>query len=398
MLELLIPLLVGILLGIITGLIPGLHTNLLSAFLVSISATLLGFLSPLQLVILIIAMGITNTFVDTIPAIYLGAPDEETALSALPGHKLLLEGRGHEAVVYTLIGSAIAIVIFILITPIFLIIVPKIQAFLEQMMSFFLISASVFLVLDEKDSKIKSLIIFILAGFLGIATLNLNIGQPLLPLLTGLFGTSTLIYSISCNSKIPKQIIGKMNISKRNILPPAIATAIVSPICSFLPGMGASQSAIISSKLIKDTKPNQFLILIGSTNTLVLAISFLTLFLVNKKRTGIASAISEIMKITSKELMIIILATIVVSIISIYITITLSKFFANKIDKLNYTTISKTIILSLIIAVLLISGWLGLLILLASTTLGLTCTYLNIRKGFLMGCLLIPTILFYLPF
>ncbi len=398
MFELLISILIGICLGIITGLIPGIHTNLIAVFLVSSSAILLEYITPINLVVLIVSMGLTNTFIDTIPSIYLGAPNEETALSVLPGHKMLLEGRGHEAIVYTLIGSTIAVIIFIFLAPLFFYTIPLIQEFIEKMMAFFLIWACIFLIGREKESKSKALIIFLLAGFLGIASMNLNVNQPLLPLLTGLFGTSTLIYSISSGSIVPKQSFERIKISWKELKKPAIATAITSPICSFLPGMGASQSAIIGSEIMGEMKPKSFLVLVGSTNTLVLAMSFLILYLTDKKRSGLAGAISEITKLTIKDLWIIIAAIIITMIFSIYLTIKLSKFFSNKIHKLNYELISKGVILFLILIILVMSGLKGFLVLISSTMLGLACAHMNVRKGFLMGCLMIPTILFYLPF
>ncbi len=398
MLELLIVLLIGVALGVFTGLIPGIHTNLVAIFLISSSTFFLVIFSPIQLIVLIVAMGLTNTFIDTIPSIYLGAPSEETALSVLPGHKMLLEGKGHEAILYTLIGSTVAVILFLILAPLFFFVIPYTQSFIEKMMAFFLIWACIYLVGREKESKIKALIIFLLSGFLGIASMNLNVNQPLLPLLTGLFGTSTLIYSISSNSLVPKQSLEKIKLKWSEIKKPTIATAITSPICSFLPGMGASQSAIIGSEIMGEMKPKSFLVLIGSTNTLVLAVSFLILFLTGKKRSGLAGAISEITTLTFNELLIICGAIIVTAIISIYLTIVLSKNFAKIIHKVNYEKVSKIVIVFLILVVFLISDFIGLLVLLTSTILGLTCAYLEVRKGFLMGCLMIPTILFYLPF
>ncbi len=398
MFELLISLTIGVALGVFTGLIPGIHTNLVAAFLVSSSAFFLNIFSPLQIIVLIVAMGLTNTFIDTIPSIYLGAPSEETALSVLPGHKMLLEGKGHEAIVYTLIGSSIAVILFLILAPIFFFVIPFVQGFIEKMMAFFLIWACIFLVGREKESKIRALIIFLLAGFLGIASTNLNINQPLLPLLTGLFGTSTLIYSISSNSVVPKQVLEKLKIKWEEIKKPTIATAITSPICSFLPGMGASQSAIIGSTIVKEMSQKQFLILVGSTNTLVLSVSFLILYLTDKKRSGLAGAIAEITKLTFNELLVIIVAIILTSIISIFLTISISKNFAKIIHRINYEKVSKVVLLFLVFVTVLMSGFVGLFVLISSTILGLTCAYLDVRKGFLMGCLMIPTILFYLPF
>ena len=400
MFQLLIALLIGIFFGTITGLLPGIHTNLIAIILLGASPFLLTYFTPLALIIFIASMAITHTFVDFIPSIYLGAPDEDTVLSIMPGHKFLLKGRGHEAILLTLIGSATAIIILIFITPIFIVAVPKIYPFIQKMMAFILIWISIFLISKEKQSKLWAIIIFLLAGFLGIATLNLNLKQPLLPLLTGLFGSSTIIYSISQKLKIPEQKIGKLILEKRKLIKPIIATTLVSPICSFLPGLGASQAAIIGSEIFpkhKQLNRKQFMILLGSINTLVMAVSFITLYLINKARTGAASTIQQIMQITPKDLIFIITAVIIAAAISILITSKISKLFAKKIHKINYSKISFVVLLFLIVIITIFSGFLGFFILTISTILGLTCIYTGIRRGFLMGALLIPTILFYLP-
>jgi putative membrane protein len=401
MLQLLIALLLGILAGTITGLIPGIHTNLIALILISSSAFILSFLSPIALIILITSMAITHTFVDFIPAIFLGAPDEDTALSIMPGHDLLIKGRGYEAILLTLIGSTIAIILLIPITPIFLIIIPKIYPFINRMMAWILIWTSIFLVSKEKNSKLWAILIFFMSGFLGLATLNLPVEQPLLPLLTGLFGSSTLIYSISKKTKIPEQKIGKLIIQRKELLKPTIATALVSPIASFLPGLGASQAAIIGSEIFPrqhKLDQKQFLILLGSINTLVMATSFTTLYLISKARTGTASAIQQITQITLSDLIAILITILIASAIAIIITIQISKYLAKHLPKINYTKVSLATLTLLTLITFLFSGPLGIAILATATLLGLTCIYSGIRRGFLMGALLIPTIIFYLPF
>ena len=250
----------------------------------------------------------------------------------------------------------------------------------------------------KKNSKVGATIIFILSGFLGIASLNSSVEEPLLPLLTGLFGSSTLIYSIKSKTIIPEQMINKIKINKKELIKPTITTMIVSPICSFLPGLGSSQAAIIGSQITKNQTREQFLILLGSINTLVVSVSFITLFLIQKTRTGAASAISQITTLSNQDVIIMILTIISTTIIVFPISIQMSKIFAKNINKINYTKISSVTLIFITIITFYFAGIFGILIFITSTVLGLTCIELNIRKGFLMGCLLIPTILFYLPF
>ncbi len=386
----------GIIAGTFTGLTPGIHTNLIAILILPIALT--SNLPISAILIFIVSMSITHTFVDFIPTIFFGAPDEDTSLGVLPGHEFLMSGQGHHALKLTLIGSTIATLSLIFIAPAFIFLIPKIYPFIQKMMGFFLIWISILLIYGERGQKTKPIIIFGLAGFLGIATLNLNINQPLMPLLTGLFGTSTIIYSIKSKTKIPKQIIEKLQICKRDLIKPTLATIIVSPICSFFPGLGSSQAAIIGSKTAGKLDREQFLILMGSINTLVLSTSFITLFLVQKSRTGAAFAISQITRLTMVNLYII-LGTIAIStIIAIPISIKISKTVAQHIHKIEYTKISILILLFLVLITLYFSGIFGLIVLIVSTLLGLTCIEFQVRRSFLMGAILIPTIIYYLPF
>ena len=83
----------GSLLGVVSGLTPGLHLNNFAAMLLAISPQLLAWgLSPFQVASIILAASISQTFFDAIPAVFLGAPDTETALSVLPGQRLMQEG------------------------------------------------------------------------------------------------------------------------------------------------------------------------------------------------------------------------------------------------------------------------------------------------------------------
>jgi len=396
MLNLITSLLLGTLAGTISGLIPGLHINLVA---ISVLTLTTSTLIPTNLILIfLISMAITHTFIDFIPSIFLGAPSEDTSLATLPGHELLLQGKGFDALKLTLIGSTIAIISLILIIPTFIFLIPKIYPFLQRMMGIFLIWIAIFLVLNEKESKIKAIIIFSLAGFLGLTTLNLNIQNPLLPLLTGLFATSTLIHSIKSNTILPKQKIKKLNISKKEIIKPTIATILISPICSLFPGLGSSQAAIIASAILNKTTREQFLILLGSINTIVMSISFITLILFQKSRTGTAFAISQITSLTFQHTPLIITTIFLTTLISIPLTLKISKLTAINIHKIPYTKISFFTLIFLTIITFILSGFLGLLILTTSTTLGLTCIEFKIRRSFLMGAILIPTTIFYLPF
>ena len=201
--DFLISLLIGVLAGTFTGLIPGIHINLISIILLS-SITLFSTFPPLSLAIIIISMAITHSFMDFIPSIFLGAPEDDTFLSILPGHQMLKEGSAHEAIVLTLYGSLVGILIILIFAFPFIYLIPLIYSAVKFAIPFLLIFLSIYLILRE-EFFITSLIIFLFSGFIGFSALNLPVKEPLLPVLTGLFGASALTLSLKNKTEIAKQ-------------------------------------------------------------------------------------------------------------------------------------------------------------------------------------------------
>ncbi len=405
-LELLIALALGITIGTLTGLIPGIHINLVSIMLLSVSSYLIKHLSPLTLAVFIVSIAITHTFLDFIPSIFLGAPDEDSFLSVLPGHQLLLKGRGYYAVIFTLYGSLAALGIILFFTPIFIYFLPVIYPYFQKIMWIILMLVSLYLIISEKDKKIWALFIFLLAGFLGVASLNLNIQEPLLPLFTGLFGASGLIISIRQKTEIPEQRITPLKniyLSKKSVLKSSLASIIASPFTAFLPGMGAAQAAIIGQQSLNIKDQREFLFLLGSINTIVMGLSFITLYSIERTRTGAAVAVSKLLpELTISDISIILIAIILSGILSFIVSIPLSKFAAKNIHKIKYSKLSIIVLLVILLIVLIFSDFtiqgkiISLLVFTTSTSLGIFTILTGVKRMHLMGCLLVPTILFYL--
>jgi putative membrane protein len=395
-LEFIVALILGIAIGTITGLTPGIHINLVSAIILASSSLLLLHLEPIIIAIFLVSMAISHTFSDFIPSIFLGAPDQDdTSLSILPGHQMLLEGQAYSGVVLTLYGCVFALVLLVIISPIFFYFLPIVYPYANRIMPFILILASFFLIYFEKGSKFFAIIIFILSGFLGLISLNIPIKETLLPLFTGLFGISSIITSISKKQTLPLQQTPKLReikLEKKSFLKSIVASIIASPFCSFLPGMGSGQASIIGSEVTGDLTKKEFLFVLGAINTLVTGLSFVTLYSINKARTGIAVAVGKIIHLTPTNLLTITLTIILAGIFSFFLTILLAKLFSKILNKINYTLISSFVLIFLIIIVIAFSGFLGFLLMLVSSLLGLACIHLGVRRTHLMGCLLIPAI------
>lgn len=402
LLEIIIALFVGVLAGTFTGIFPGIHINLVAAGLLALlSGAYFSGIAPIVLVVFVVAMAITHTFIDFIPSIFLGAPDEDSFLAVLPGHELLREGKGYEAVVYTLYGSLIALPIILLFTFVFIFFLGSVYDAVSIILPYVLIFVSLYLVFSEEE-WINAIAIFILAGFLGLTSFNLPVKEPLLPLLTGLFGVSSLIVSLKSKVGIPKQKIKPLREIKLGVRETARATfaaGIAAPLCSFLPGIGSGHASIIGSELTGNfgRERKNFLFLVGAINTIVMALSFVTAYAIGKTRTGAAVAVKEILgEMTSGNLFVIILVVILSGLLAFVIGVNLGKVFSDKISKVNYGKLSLFVIGLLIAVNLVLSNFYGLIVLATASALGVFCIQSRVRRIQLMGVLLIPTIVFYL--
>ncbi|MEK6848854.1 MAG: tripartite tricarboxylate transporter permease, partial [Nanoarchaeota archaeon] len=187
-----------------------------------------------------------------------------------------------------------------------------------------------------------------LSGFLGLAVFKLSLKEPLLPLFSGLFGASTLLNSLKNEQQIPQQELLPIKETNFHIKKPFFASLLAAPLCSFLPGLGSSQAAIIGSDILDETKKEEFLTLIGCINTLVMALSFVVLYAINKARTGAASAVSELIKLSQRELVIILIIIIAVSILSSILAVSISKKFSKYVSKIPYPKLSLFVLLFLV--------------------------------------------------
>lgn len=399
--ELLIAILLGILAGIFTGLTPGIHINLVSLLVVSSSAYLLDFVSLPSLGVFIISMAIAHTFLDILPAIFLGAPNEATALGVLPGHKLLLQGMGYEAVKLTVIGSLSSLILAILLFPLLIIVFPLIYDDIRPYIGFILIAVVIYMVFIERglDKKFWAFFVFLISGILGILTLTMpNLKQPLFPLLSGLFGLSMLIISLSQKVEIPKQrITENIILSKFQSIKSILAGTFSGSIVSFFPGMGPAQAAVIGSNIFGSLGTYSFLILIGSIGTVDMVVSLVTLYTLDRARNGAVFAIRELLaSIDLSTLILFIGAALLAGGIATFLVLYLARIFARLIEKVNYSILCLSVILLVSILVFYFSSWLGLLILIVSTAIGLIPNIVDVKRSHSMGCLMLPVILFFI--
>ena len=395
--QIFIAIITGILSGIFTGITPGIHVNLVSILLLSVSPFLLQFTEPIVLCCFIIAMAVTHTFLDAIPSIFLGAPDEAQAMNALPGHKLLLEGKGFEAVKLTVIGALLCLLLAVVLVPPMIFLSPLLYEALKGIIGYILIAVMLFMILKDKK-RVMNFFIFMLSGVLGLIVLNMpNLKDPLFPLLSGLFGTSMLIISLSEKVSIPKQSFDEtLDLKKTDIAKAVSGGTFAGILTGFLPGLGPAQGAVLASQLDRKMSDYGFMILVGGLNTVNFIFSFVTLYTIEKSRNGAVVVISKLLEdYTIIVLVIFLCASLIAGAAATFLTLKLSRVFAKLVSKINYSWLAASVLLFVTLLVFYFTGWLGLLVLTTSTAVGLIPGLTGVARNHQMGCLILPVILFF---
>lgn len=415
---LILSLLGGIAIGTIAGLLPGVHVNNTSAILLGLSPGLIASgIQPLYIAMMIISSTVSQSFLDIVPSIFLGAPDDATALAVMPGHRMLLDGRGIEAVRLSAAGSGLAIVVsLLLILPLsfaFKVTYPLIYGY----MALILIAISLFIIFtsDSGAGKMKSLayavVIFMASGLLGIISFSaepalipiVGIATPtaLLPLLSGLFGAPMLLMSAMSEPRIPRQTYCRFTLPGTTIGKASIIGTTAGAMVAWFPavssGVATSITGMFSGK-DEDDADRQYLISVSGVNTSNAVFSLVALYVIGRPRSGAVAAAQEILggSIGFGQFALFLAVVCVAGVLSYLLTLAIGGYAAVIFSRLNYRWLNRGVLAFLAAMCLLMTGAAGLAVFMAAAAVGLAAHILKARKTCLMGVLLLPCIFYFI--
>jgi putative membrane protein len=386
-------------LGIFAGLMPGMHVNTLIAVLLPFASL---FSSPYCFVVFIVAVGVSEIFINFIPSIFLGAPEADTAMSVLPGHRLLMEGCGYEALKLIVVGGLGALFFSILLVALFAGVFSSLYEISRPYMHFVISAAVCLMILSEKKLKkiaAAALIIF-MTGFLGILVLNsplLPKQHVLFPVFSGMFGVSTLFISIAQKAKIPEQGNDSvLKISNKEIAKSIALGSLAGIVVGLLPAIGISEAAAVVQYVGGSPEARSFLVTLSGINIGNELFSLISLYLVGNPRSGTSVAIQQIMtELTFFDVVYLTGVIFLSAGVGALLTLYLGKKIPNILAKLNYRNLCLSVIIFINAMIFIFTGFMGLLVSFTSTAIGLLCAYLEVRRSHCMGILLINTILFF---
>jgi putative membrane protein len=383
----------GISLGTLSGLVPGLHANnfalLLAGFAPSIPA------DPQFVGAAMLAAGVTHTFLDIVPALALGVPDPAMAPTALPGHKLVLQGRGREALRLSALGSALAVAfavpLALPVTALMQRVYPTIAAHLTLVLG----TVSVLLVATERTTgaRLGAALALGASGVLGILTLDvpasgvLPAGDMLAPLFAGLFGAPILLEALQ-GGGVPQQSDARVTTSRRFVLAVGFVGTLAGALVGYLPAISSAIAAAGALVVLPHRGPRAFVVATSGVNTANTIFALFALVALGNPRTGVLVALESAGVPHNLPLL---LGTVgIAAAAGFVIVVAVGDTYLDVVGDLDNAVLSVGVLLFLCVLVFAFTGPIGLGVFGVSTLVGLIPARFGARRMTCMGVLLIP--------
>lgn len=379
----------GVAAGIFTGLIPGVHPN-------TVVFTTIPFYFIYRpefslFMAFISGLSISHTLHDFLPALFLKAPEAESALSSLPGIEMVQEGLGRKAFVLTVIGGLSSSTIFVIVLPILFLVLEAVYPVLNQFMQFILVFFLLFIIFESR-SIFNAALIASLSGLLGLSVLSGPQQQfILLPVFSGLFAVPAVSYSIFRDFEIPEQK-DRFQISSSRIKE-GFAGFGSGLIAGVIPGIGAAVSTTFLTPFM-DSDREGFLTGLGGVNTSDILISFLALYLIGRPRSGSSVALQMISEVRIPEVFFLIGCSLLGAGLSGILSLKVLDLFLELVDKVNFRFLGFSVLGLIFSIVFFTTGVYGIVVLLTSGFIGFISLLTECRAS-CMAVLIIPALTYF---
>ena len=383
--------LLGVALGTCSGLTPGLHANNFALLLASVVPVLPG--PTVALGAAMLAAGVVHTFLDVVPALALGVPDPATAAVTLPGHRLVLDGRGREALRLSALGSGLAVVVALVVAVPVTRAVETVYPTLRRHLPVLLAAVGTFLVGTEPTWRRRFGAVATLGVAAGLGWLVLDLeptgpvaaGGVLAPLFAGLFGAPVLIEALSGRG-VPPQADPTVTLDRRTVLGTATAGAGAGALVGYLPGV----SAAVGTVLVLPAVPGRsgargFLVASSGASTANTVFALFALLALGTPRTGVMVAMERADTVASAGVL---LGTVcLAAAVGFALVVSVGDAYLRTVGRLDYGRVCLATGGLLAGLAYLFAGSLGLAVFALAAVVGLLPPALGVRRVHLMAVL-----------
>jgi putative membrane protein len=384
----------GVCLGTASGLVPGLHANNMAFLLAGVAPSVPG--PPLYVGMAMLAAGVVHTFLDVVPSLALGVPDASMAAVALPGHRLVLEGRGREALRLSALGSGgavlLAVPLAIPVTRLMVAAWPTIRANLSVV----ILAVAALLVVTEgtPTSMVGAAVSLLSSGLLGVATLDLSPSAPLsaggilAPLFAGLFGAPVLVDALGSGG-IPPQEESTIAVSRPEVAGLTGVGTVAGAIVGYVPAVSSAIAATVALLAVPGRYGARgFVIATSGVNTSNAIFALFALVALGSPRTGVLVAVDAVGAPLSLGHLLAAVAAAAAA--GFLLVVAVGDRYLAVVGRLDATKLSVAILLGLAVLSFLFAGGVGVVAYLAAAVVGLVPARFRARRANLMGVLFGP--------
>jgi putative membrane protein len=383
----------GVFLGTCSGLVPGLHVNNLALLLAAVAPMVPA---PPHLVgAAMLAAGVTHSFLDVVPTLALGVPDPAMAVSALPGHRLVMAGRGREALRISALGSGVAVAVaFVLGLPVTWLasaVAPLVYAHLTAV----IVVLVVVLLVRERGlrAKLGGTLALAASGLLGSYALPLNpsgvapTGDVLAPLFAGLFGVPVLLAAFR-GSGVPEQDDPTVADTPRGVLSPGIAGSLAGATVAYVPGISGAIGAVFALELTSSDGDRAFIAALSGVNTANTVFALFALLSLGDPHTGVLVAFERAALPRTLPLL---LASVALAAVAgaLFVPLFGDRYF-RLVRRIDHRRLTVAVCALLVAVAWVFAGVIGIALLGIATLVGLIPPTFGARRVHLMGVLLVP--------
>lgn len=412
----------GGLLGAVLACIPGLHVYNTMALLV-IGAHALGAHGaalPVEVVApLLLGMTVGFSLANTIPSVLLAAPDESALFTVLPGQKLLMRGRGYEAIMTTTAGGVAALLmILVVVGPLAPRVLPLVVSVLRPHTHWVIWTVIVFMLMSEwpKGGRLGAagwsmffdgwrttgagLLTFLLAGLLGFILLyrppiaHAVSFQNLMPAFVGLFTLPWLLVNLVSRVEIPAQTReGPLLPDRTRVLLGSFAGTLGGAFAAFFPVITGGIGGLLAGHATALRDDRVFLVSQGASKTMYYVAGFLLFFVpgLNLLRGGAAGMLAGLHGPRSFYDYAMALAAIGISgAVACALIGPLTRTTMRILARTGYHTLSAATLVLTLVLVGAIAGPMGLCVLAVATGIGLLPVLLGSRRMNCLSVILLP--------
>jgi putative membrane protein len=382
----------GVALGTVSGLVPGLHANNFALLLAAAVPVVPG--PPRFVGAAMLAAGVVHTFLDVVPALALGVPDAAMAATAIPGHRLVIQGRGREALRLSALGSGLAIALAVPLALPVTAVMSRVYPALEPHLSLVLAAIAVLLVVGERSwrSRLGAALAVGASGLLGLATLDLETGGlaaggTLAPLFAGLFGAPVLVEALDGDG-VPPQADAAVTVGKRALAGTALVGTLSGAIVGYVSGVSSGVAATGALAVLPGRGPRAYVVVTSGVNTANTVFALFALVALRDAHTGVLVALDGAGVPLNLPLL---LAGCGLAAAVGFLLVPLAgdRYLAaaNRVDQ-TYISVGVLGLLCLLVAAL--AGLVGVAVFAVSAAVGLVPARFGARRVSLMGVLLVP--------